>query len=179
MTSLNIWSWIPISASSTITWWPSPWLMLILKNTSWCFLMMRSCIWNALWSTRCRDFMTISSPIWKPVIPSCWAIPVRNCSSWVRISDSFGSGARRESLTGICWLRRSTVSFRIMCGPCFIFTRKIKPSTIPTRGTRVSSGSMPMIIPEVFSALCVILRMARTICSLSSTLHPWLVRITG
>ena len=29
-----------------------------------------------------------------------------------------------------------------------------------------------MIIPEVFSALCVILRMARTICSLSCNFTP-------
>ena len=32
---------------------------------------------------------------------------------------------------------------------------------------------------SIFQLLCVILRMARTICSLSSTLRPWPARITG
>ena len=109
-------------------------------------------------------------------IPLCLVIPERSCSSWDRISGSSVNGVRRGSWTGISWQKKSTANCRIMYVPCFIFIRRTKPSMIPIREATASSGSMRMTIPEAFSALCVIRRMAKTICSLSSTLHLWPVR---
>ena len=92
--------------------------------------------------------------------------PGKNCCLWDRSLHSFRSGAKQENLTGICLQKTNISRCRITSKHCFISIKRHRHFMMQIRIHADLNGSMQMMPTEAFSALCVIPKTVRAICSL-------------
>ena len=101
-----------------------------------------------------------------PAMHTCLVIREKNCCLWDRSLHSFRSGAKQENLTGICLQKTNISRCRITSKHCFISIKRHRHFMMQIRIHADLNGSMQMMPTEAFSALCVIPKTVRAICSL-------------